>query len=612
MIKIYLTIFCFSLCLTSFSQEYHAELVAQETRIEVNRKSLTGNFYYQIKINNRAGDSFANIEIPFSNLTRVSKIEAFIMDAEGKIIRKIKKGDISEKSSVSDLSFYEDNLVKEFSLKHNSYPYTIVYSYQLEQDQFININYWIPIINEKIPTLAARLVVTTPSDYKVAFKNQFVDDPVIDTANSKITYQWNASYREILAEENFSPPLVNYLPGVKIIPVEFNFEREGSFRDWISFGNWQYEILQGLNELPEQEKARISSLIEDTEDKREKIKRLYHYLQDETRYINVTIETGGLKPYDATYVALNKYGDCKALTNYFKSVLEFAGIKSCYTKIYAGSPIIDIDRDFPSQQSNHIILYIPMEDEDIWLDCTSDGAFNYLGTFTQNRDALIIEKDNSRFVRTPALTAADVAETRKIETTYSADIPGVKFTSTYRGDSYETILYLEKYFNGSEKAQIINNFLVTEGSHLNDFKIYHSDRDSTQITLSYNAANHNIYRHYGSDMVLGNFPFPIPDLEKPQVRKLPVSIDYPIFKRDTVIYDIPEDYRPNTLPGALSIISRYGEYKREAFAKGGNIVIIKSLLINSGRYPLTEYSDFYNFYSKIIETENQPIISLSK
>lgn len=394
-IRIYLTLVCLPLCLTSFTQEYNAELVARETRIEVNRRSLTSNFYYEIKINNRAGDIYTKIKIPFSNLTRVSNIEACIKDADGRVIRKIKKGDIAEKSSISYFSFYEDNMIKEFSLRHNSYPYTIVYSYQLKQNEFINIDYWIPIISENIPTLTASLVVTTPSDYKISFKDQFVDDPVIDTANSKIRYQWKASYKEIPGNEKFSPPLVNYLPAVKIIPVEFSFEKEGSFRDWISFGNWQHELLQGLNELPLNEKNRIRSLIEDTEDKREKIKILYHYLQDETRYINVTIETGGLKPYNAAYVARNKYGDCKALTNYFKSVLDFIGIPAYYTKVYAGSPIIDVARDFPSQQSNHIILYIPLEDEDIWLDCTSDGAFNYLGTFTQNRDALIVEKDKA-------------------------------------------------------------------------------------------------------------------------------------------------------------------------------------------------------------------------
>ena len=218
-----------------------------------------------------------------------------------------------------------------------------------------------------------------------------------------IKFQWKASYTDIIKNEEYSPSISNFLPNVKIVPIEFKYDILGSFKDWISFGNWQYELLQGLNELPDNEKNRIQALIKNIDDDKEKIRTLYHYLQDETRYINVTIETGGLKPYSASYVSQNKFGDCKALTNYFKSVLDNIQIPAYYTKVYAGSPILEIDKNFPSQQSNHIILYIPLKDEDIWLDCTSDGAFNYLGTFTQNRNALVISKDNSRFVKTPNL-----------------------------------------------------------------------------------------------------------------------------------------------------------------------------------------------------------------
>ena len=99
------------------------------------------------------------------------------------------------------------------------------------------------------------------------------------------------------------------MPSVTIIPVEYNYAISGSFKDWISYGNWQFDLLQGLNELPDIEKSKILTLIKDIKDEKEKMKILYHYLQDETRYINITIETGGLKPYSATYVSTNKYGD---------------------------------------------------------------------------------------------------------------------------------------------------------------------------------------------------------------------------------------------------------------------------------------------------------------
>ena len=55
--------------------------------------------------------------------------------------------------------------------------------------------------------------------------------------------------------------------------------------------------------FPEKETSKINSLIKGIDDEKQKIRVLYHYLQDETRYINISLETGGLKPRRASYVA---------------------------------------------------------------------------------------------------------------------------------------------------------------------------------------------------------------------------------------------------------------------------------------------------------------------
>jgi hypothetical protein len=598
--------------ISSFTQDYDAELVSQKTSIEINKGNLTKNLFYEIKINNRAGEKYTKITIPYSKLIRLSKIEAYVKDSNGKTVKKLKKSDIVEKSSISDFSLYEDDYIKEFTLKHNDYPYTIVYSYQIQQNEFLNIDFWMPIINEKIPTIKANLEVSIPKDYKIIFKNQLVEKPIIDTTENEITFQWKASYTDLIKNEEYSPFISNFLPNVEIVPIQFKYDIVGSFKDWISFGNWQYELLQELNELPENEKNKVESLIKDINDDKEKIRTLYHYLQDETRYINVTIETGGLKPYPASYVTQNKFGDCKALTNYFKSLLDYIQIPSYYTKVYAGSPILEIDKNFPSQQSNHIILYVPLKDEDIWLDCTSDGAFNYLGTFTQNRDAFVISKDNSRFVKTPNLKPIETLEIRKIETSLNSNSTNVKFLNTYKGESYEDILHLEKNYNDSEKSRIIRNYIVADGFELKDYKILKPNRDSSKIILSHNSTTQNIYKHYGNDILISNIAFTLPNFEKPKIRKLPVQLDYPIYKIDTIIYEIPKGYNLNQDSVNISVNNKYGEYKVEAYKSSNSIITIKNLLINAGYYPISEYEDFYSFYNQIVESENKTHITLSK
>ena len=598
--------------LVCIAQEHSAELILQETSIVIDKGRLTKDLYFEIKINNRAGEKHTKITIPYSKLSKLSNIDAYIKDANGEVIKKIKKGDITDRSSFSSSSFYEDSYIKEFTLKHNSYPYSIVYTYQIQQKEFLYIENWIPILDEKVPTLTAKLNVSVPLNYSIAFKNRYVDDPTVDTLGDRTTYKWNTSYTNIIKPEVHSPPILSLLPYVSITPKEFIFDKKGSFQDWVSYGDWQNELLQGLNQLPAIEKGKILKLIENIDDDKEKIKILYHYLQDETRYINITIETGGLKPYPASYVSQNKYGDCKALTNYFKSILDFLEIPSYYTKVYAGSPIKEIDKDFPSQQFNHVILFVPQKDEDIWLDCTSDGAFDYLGTFTQNRDVFIIENNKSIFKKTPVLTPEEVLETRKIEITYNPLKAIAKFHNTYKGDSYETILQLEKGYNESDKSKIMRNHIVADGFQLVDFKLPKPHRDSLIIDLSYNATTHNIYKHYGNDVLINNIAFSLPDFEKPTSRKFPVQFDYPVYKTDTITYEVPVGYKLQKSQESYTVQNKYGEYKFNIYEIDKKIMIVKSVLFNAGYYPVSEYSEFYDFYKQVIDIESKTHLSLYK
>lgn len=143
-----------SLFVAAFTQDFDAELTTQKTSIVINNGSLTKEVYYEIRIINRGGEKYSKIAIPYSKLNKVSNIEAYIKDSYGRVVKKLKKSEIITRSSISDFSFYEDDFVKEFTLKHNSYPYTIVYSYLIQQTEFLYIDYWIPVINEKVPQLS--------------------------------------------------------------------------------------------------------------------------------------------------------------------------------------------------------------------------------------------------------------------------------------------------------------------------------------------------------------------------------------------------------------------------------------------------------------------------
>lgn len=594
-------------------QNNDAVLINYQTDIIIRNSKLTIIRNYELQVNNRAGEEYAEITLPYSKLHKISKVDAFIKDKNGIIVKKLKSSDIVDRNEIADFSLYEDNFVKEFTLVHNEFPYTLCYSYTEQQDAFFYINNWCPVINTKIPTLKASMTLEVSSEYSIAYTSQLIDSFNVDTIEKQIRYCWKASYLKQVLPEIYAPNQHIFMPEVDIVPLKFKYDKEGEQNNWIAYGNWEYNLMEGLDELPETEKSIIDKLVKDLKDDNEKVKKLYHYLQDETRYINVTIATGGMKPYPASYVAVNKYGDCKALTNYMKAVLSYAGIKSVYTDVYAGDEIKKTDRGFPSMQFNHVILCVPLMNDTVWLDCTNDGPYNHLGTFTQNRDVLLIEKDNSHFTKTPFLSVNDVLVTRNIEiTTDSANEVMASFHSNYRGQSFENLFELSHSVSESKKAQIIHNFLNESNYELIDYKLIQANRDSAYISFEYRLKAKQLYKKYGNDELLGLIPFYVPPFTAPKIRKYPVQIDFPINKSDTLNYTIPIDYDVTSLPRNLQITSRFGNYSIQFTQKENRVEVIKRFILYAGNYPSEQYKDFFQFVSTVSESENNNYIVTNK
>jgi hypothetical protein len=87
-------------------------------------------------------------------------------------------------------------------------------------------------------------------------------------------------------------------------------------------------------------------------------------------------------------------------------------------------------------------------------------------------------------------------------------------------------------------------------------------------------------------------------MEKPQLRKLPVIIPYPIHLIDTIKYSI-EQNSYELINNNVIIENKYGKFNSNVIKTDSTIILIKELIINSNQYSLDEYPDFYEFINQI-------------
>jgi hypothetical protein len=562
-----------------------------------------------IQINNRVGENYTWISIPYSKIEKVSAIDAWIESVDGKKIRELKKSDIADKSAISDISMYEDDFIKYFQLKHNEYPYRIVYTYQTTSKEFFTLAYWSPVLHSKIPTRAAALKVVLPKGFQYVMEEKNIQSCRKDSSGSNLTLDWKSSYEKILNEEVFAQAF-NIVPIVRVSPLNFDYGAAGSSKDWMSYGNWQCALNQGLDILPDTEKSTISALINGITDKKEIVKILYQYMQDHCRYINVSIGIGGYKPYPASYVAINKYGDCKALTNYMKAILNYAGIESYYTMVNSDIQPSEISLNFPGPVFNHVILAVPIGNDTIWLENTTNTKpAGYLGTSTQNRLALLVSKDKSCLVRTPSLKKEAVkVSTRMVFEMRLNGHAKVEVVKVFRGLEYEEFNTLQSYYNDVEKDNEIRKYMPFDNYEVINWDLKKPHRDSANITLKATLTLYKWLKPLGSEYYFNLYPARIPNFSIAANRSLPVSLPYPIYNSDSLIYSIPAGYELKTLPDTVLLETKYGIYESVLQYNDGKMYILRHFELFTGKYSLEEYPAFYNFLQSVRDTEKIKIV----
>lgn len=594
-------------------QAAFGQILDYDTDIRLDGQRLTMERGMEIQINNPSMEWLSDITIPYDDGTELDILEASVLDATGKVLRTLGKKEITTRHDIGEGTFFEDSRVKEFKLTSNTYPYRVKYRYRVATEKFIYLCRWSPSVYSNVVTKHATLRVIIPKNYNVTVHrpgNLRYDSTLV---SNTIHMQWEGADVGPFKAESYSPPILELVPWVVIAPNQFKYGLPGSLQSWASYGAWQERLNAGAEDLPADEKTRIRKLVDGVTDKREIIKRLYHYMQDNTRYVFVAVDVGGLKPYPASFVSSKKYGDCKALTIFMKAMLKESGIPSFYTLVNGDANPIRINESAPGPQFNHVILCIPMDKDTVWLEDTAGHLpYNYLGTFTQNRSALVVNGSASHLIKTPALTVEDVLHKETFNFTLGPEGKAdVEIFSELRGDEFEDVRYLQ--FHKNEKA--LNDFVDRSfpwlKGKITPYTIEQADRDAHVIQLRSNQVTENPMRKLGDALYLQPHPVEVPSLEPPAARSTPLRITFPVNLEQVFTYEAP--FIPNfkvTLPPDLKLNTPYGLYQASHEIHGNRVIARRKFVLYAGDYSLIEYPAVYAFLKSIKDSRRTSVIAL--
>lgn len=590
------------------------QVLEYRTDVRLEKGKLVTEYRYIIQINSKELDWLSNVSIPYNEGDKVEILEASIVGVDGKELRSLGKKEITARHNISEGSFFEDDWVLEFSLKWNQYPYRIAYHYRTIEERYLYLCRWLPVpYLYNVSVEKASLNVSHPRDFRVLIdhpKDQKGDSTLV---KDQVVRTWHYENLAAGKREKYSPHASDLLPQIIVAPKSFVYGIPGSMDSWASYGKWQATLNVGTTDLPLYELQKIEKITKETSNKNEIIRRLYHYVQDNTRYINVAIDVGGLKSYPASYVSKNRYGDCKALTTFTKCLLKAAGIESYYAYLNGAEVPRAIRKEIPGPQFNHVVLCIPMGIDTIWLENTANFLpYNYLGTFTQDRDALLTTDTDSRIVRTPSLKPAQVKTIKSYE--IEIDKEGVgKATANWllRGDEFETIRSYQVNETEDNLRTVIEKGIAWSGCRLSKWTIRQESRDTPEIELALELDLTKQIRKLGNTLVIKPFQLSLPDWEDPPKRKNPVSLPYPTDIEQSMSYrlDFIREFKVS-LPQDVHHETAFGSYLVTYYIENDVIRVVRKLVVSKGNIPLSNYEKFYSFFKGIQDFDRQSAIIL--
>lgn len=566
-----------------------------------------------IAVLNKMGNGDTNLYEFYDSNSRVKNLGVRIYNASGKEINRYKKKDFNDLSRTGN-NMYVDSRVLYLNYTPTTYPYIVVFDSETETGDSAFINPWYPIGGYAESTQKSVLNIKFDSNNKPKYKSSNLEGHDISISETPEDIAFSASNLKAIRYEEHSPSRNKVLPNITLGLNTFKLKgTSGSGTDWQQFGKWMNNsLLSDVDELSVGTLARVKSLVANETTNEGKARKIYQYVQDKVRYISIQIGIGGWKPMPASDVDKLSYGDCKALTNYTKTLLDAVGVPSYYTILYGDTDERDIVSDFTSLQGNHVILGIPNGENITWLECTSqETPYGYIGSFTDDRDVLIITPEGGQIAHTKIYDTEESLQENSSKVKVNADgSVTANFESISKGLQYE-----DKYLLPKKKRDEIDRYYKNRWRHINGFSIdgfeFKDDRENIVFSEKTALTIPNYANPVGDDFLFCPNIYSQNKYIPPRIenRKQNLYIKYGYIDLDTVEVEIPENFSIDFIPEPTILETKFGKYEI-SFSKisESKMTYNRKLRIEKGEYPPAEYENYRDFLRSIARLDKTKIL----
>lgn len=603
-----LFLFLLSCSNSGFAQNVIVEEALTEVRCESNTH-MTTHYKETITILNEQGAHHAFFVCSCSKKDYMTSFRGQVTDQTGKVIRKIKESEL-ERTEYSPYLVVDDYKMY-LDYTPPVYPVTITYEWTIDsRDNLITFPCFCPQTDYDVSVRKATYSLKAPKSMTILHAEQNIDNEVSvsEYAKGMLLITLTLNDLPMLKREPYTRPLRERIPLARFAPADFAYYgTQGSQRNWKDYGQWNYNLIRGLDILPKTVCQELHLLTDSLKTDREKVEALYRRLGTTTRYVAILLGIGGLQPASATTVCKNGFGDCKGLSNYMHAMLKEVGIPSNYTIISTTNR--RFMKDFTgTDQMNHVILQVPLLNDTLWLECTNPQLpMGYVHKDIAGHDAVEISEQGGRLVQLPIYADSTNLMRSKVDISLTQDgTANLKVLQETFNQQYEDRIRFLR-MDGKERQKTLPLIVDAPLTEIHKIDI---QEDGAKISLDTEIRSEKYATKTGQRLFVPICPlhhgYSIPHATTE--RKEDIWLETGFLDKDNITLTIPEGYGIEAYPREVSIEQPFASFSFSLQVDGRVIRIKNRLLMRSGVFDKSLFPPFTDFLRTINNIYNQKIV----
>ena len=592
---------------------------------------LTTVTNYAVRVLVREGRGYAMARAMYLvSSSNVRDIQAWLIRPNGTIHN-------FDKKSIVDVISDPDDVYNEYRVKiidatgEADAGFVFGYTTTTEEHPLFYNDTW--AFQDRLPTMVSRYTLNLPAGWKATSKT--FNAAEISPQVSGSSYTWQMNNLAPIPPEPLSPSVRNMAPRVNInySPDDRSQAVNKAFADWTEVSQWASGIYDPQVVIDDNVAAKARDLTATAKTEFEKIRAIGNYVQN-LQYISIDIGVGhgnGYRPRPSNLVLSRGYGDCKDKANLMRAMLRVLKIDAYPIAIFSGDPTYVRAEWASPNQFNHCIIAVKVSDETksatviehptlgrlMIFDATDPyTTLGDLPEYLQGSYALIIAGQNGGIAKMPVTPPDSDLLDRKIEVSLDefGEIKGTikeiavgQASTAFRGEL--------RTLSASDYRKGIEGWLTrgATGAQLVNVKTDDRRADSSfDLDVDFVASR---YGQLMQDRLLVFKPVIVGRRNglflTEEKRKHPVML-FSQSMKETAVFNLPKGFVVDEMPDAVNLETDFGKYTTSYEVKEDKLYFTRSLTTKRITIPVDKYKSVKDFYAKVRDAEQSPVVLLRK